>query len=82
MINIQENAFFTVRDRNNNLRMTKVVAENTNTFYIISLTVFISIIPHQYFLCRSVGVFLKVFIFSMINVQLSAVIIQVFFFFG
>ena len=29
--------------------MTKVVAENTNTFYIISLTVFISIIPHQYF---------------------------------
>ena len=55
MINIQEKAFFTVRDRNHKLRMTKVVAENMNTFYIIS-------------------------IFSMINVQLSAVIMQVFLF--
>ena len=52
MINIQENAFFTVRDRNHNLRMTKVVAENINTFCIISLTVFISIIPHQDFLMQ------------------------------
>ena len=52
MINIQKNAFFTVRDRNHNLRMTKVVAENINTFYIISLTVFISIIPHQDFLMQ------------------------------
>ena len=50
MINIQEKAFFTVRDRNHELRMTKVVEENINTFYIISLTVFISIIPLQDFL--------------------------------
>ena len=50
MINIQEKAFFTVRDRNHKLRMTKVVEENINTFYIISLTVFISIIPLQDFL--------------------------------
>lgn len=50
MINIEEKAFFTVRDRNHKLRMTKVVAENINTFYIVSVTVFISIIPHQDFL--------------------------------